>query len=516
MKRNSKRFMRLMISLVAALTLIAGTMVTSFAAEANENVTNDRNGVVQIKVMFQGTDKDYFVSWGTGFLINESTVLTCHHVVYADDYVIQAIREDEHLGPMVSGKTDKQIREKMAILVTVYAESSVTAEVIEGVQSDNADFVALKLKTPLTDYTPLKIRDTKADPVNPTEPCFVLGFPYIMQILKGDNANKFAPENVEVTPGTVKQMDTMDLPEEDMEHVMNVTMTGTTSAGYSGGPMVDNDGNVIGIAHRSMENQTLATATQEFLPVLTTIGIEYTAADGSAAATEEKKDEGTEEAAEEVPEPAPVPAEPEKKTNYIPFIIGGAAVVLLGILAAVLLSKKGKKNAPAAVASTYASGGPAPVNLPTGSGMQAGGAPSVPPAVGYGGGPTPDTSVLNQGSNETTVLGQGAGETSVLSQTQVSGSLTRAKTGEKVNITRENFKIGRERSRVDYCISDNTAIGRHHATIIVRNGDAYLVDQNSRNFTFVNDVKVAPNVETKLKEGDKISFGDEVYTYHAK
>ena len=487
-------------------------MVTSFAAEANESVTNDKNGVVQVKVVFQGNDTDYLIQWGTGFLINEMTVLTCHHVAYVGDDIIQLIRDDEHVGPMVAGKTDKQIREKMAILVTVYSDSSVTAEVIDGVSSQASDFVALKLKTPLADYTALKIRDSHDNPVESTESCYVLGFPYKMQYLKGDNKNKFAPENVEVTPGTVKQMDT------NGDGIMNITMTGTISEGYSGGPLVDADGNVIGIAYGSDDNQTFATASQEFAKVLKTIGIEYTTSDSAPAASDAETEEQTESAEaveKEVPKPVET-TEPEKKTNYIPFIIGGVAVVILGIIAAVLLAGRKKKNAPAAVGTTYAAGGPAQVNPITGTGNPIGAAPVVPPVGGYAGGPTPDTSVLNQGANETTVLGQGAGETSVLSDAHVSGSLTRSKTGEKINITRENFKIGRERSRVDYCISDNTAIGRHHATIIVRNGEAYLVDQNSRNFTFVNDVKVAPNVETKLKEGDKISFGDEVFTYHAR
>ena len=519
MNSKSKRMRHLVISLLAALTLIASMAVMSFAAEANENVTNDRNGVVQVKVVFQGNDADYEIQWGTGFLVNDMTVLTCYHVIFVDDATVQLIREDSHLGPMVEGKTDKQIREKMATKVTVYSDSSVAAEIIEGVSSVNADFVALKLKTSLADYTPLTIRDTKANPVSPTEACYALGFPYKMQFLKGDNANKFTPDNVEVTPGTVKQMDT------DSNGVMTITMSDTITPGYSGGPMVDQDGNVIGISSARDgvdNNQSYATASQEFLPVLTTIGIEYTAADGAPAADDSKNETAEEEKSE--PEEVPAPSETDsskedgkKSTNMIPFIIGGVAVVILGVLAALLLSRKKKDDPLQSAGSTYTpAGGPVPPAPGAGSPVSGGQAPAVPPIGGFPGGQSPDTSVLNQGANETTVLGQGAGETSVLSSTQVSGSITRDKTGEKINISKENFKIGRERARVDYCISDNTAIGRHHATIIVRNGDAYLVDQNSRNFTFVNDVKVSPNVETKLKDGDKISFADEVYTYHTR
>ena len=510
MKVKKKGIFRLMIAILAALTMIVGTAVTSFAAEANESANNARNGVVQVILMFQGSNADYELSWGTGVLINEMTVMTCNHCVSLNDDEIQEMRDSEFYGPMVSGKTDKQIREKLFVKITVYTDSSLSAEVIEGVSSDIADFAALKLKSPLADYTPLSIRDTKSDPVSPTEPCFVLGFPYKMIFMKPDTDLRFSQDAVDVTAGTVKRIDEVD-------GVQNIIMTDTLSEGYSGGPMVDADGNVIGIARKIDENQTFAVASEEFLPVLTTLGVEYTAADGAPSADEEKADE---EVAEEVPEPVQpeTPAEPEKKTNYVPFIIGGAAVVILGILAAVLISRKKKNDAPTPAGATYAAGGPAPVNPVTGTGRPAGAAPVVPPAVpgGYAGSPTPDTSVLNQGSNETTVLGQGAGETSVLAETHVNGSLVREKNGEKINITRDNFKIGRERSKVDYCISDNTAVGRHHATIIIRNDEAYLVDQNSRNYTFLNDVKVAPNVETKLHEGDKISFADEAYTYHAR
>ena len=517
MNSKSKRIRHLVISLLAALTLIASMAVLSFAAEANENVNNARSGVVHVRTYYKANDgTEYEVMWGSGFLINDMTVMTCHHVIYPDAEVMQDMRNNEIIGPMIEGKSDAQVLEKMVIKVIVYADSSLTAEVAEGVDSENADFVALKLKSPLSDYKPLAIRDTKANPVSATEACYVLGFPYKMQYFKIDPALRFAQENVEVTPGTVKKMD-------DVGGVMTIIMSDTVTSGYSGGPMVDADGNVIGIAKWRDDlddNQSYATASQEFLPVLTTLGIDYTAADAAPAADDSKNETAEDEEKSDTEEvPAPTQTEPtqKKSTNMIPFIIGGVAVVILGVLAALLLSRKKKDDPLQSAGSTYTpAGGPVPPAPGAGSPVSGGQAPAVPPIGGFPGGQSPDTSVLNQGANETTVLGQGAGETSVLSSTQVSGSITRDKTGEKINISKENFKIGRERARVDYCISDNTAIGRHHATIIVRNGDAYLVDQNSRNFTFVNDVKVSPNVETKLKDGDKISFADEVYTYHTR
>ena len=499
MKKSCNKMLRIVMSMAAAMLLVMIMSASAFAAEANENVKNASAGVVHIRVMYQGDGTDYDIQWGSGFLVNDMTVLTCFHVVYVDDATIGLMREDAVFGPLVEGKTDKQIRDRIVIKVTVYQDSSVSAEVAEGVSSENGDYVALKLKSPLADYTPLPIRDSNE--VDKTELCNALGFPFKMVALKGFNVANFTQDAVEITPGSIKNKDTNDI------GVMNIYMAGSVSEGYSGGPLVDDDGNVIGIICKTDDNQTYATASQEFLPVLKTLGIDYT----SAGESSEPEPEPTPTETEPVPEPTPEPA--AEKPSMTPYIIGGIAALLIIIVAVVLLLTRKKKGDTPTPAGTYPTAGPTPAVPQTGTGSAAGAAPKVPPAASFS--PRPETGVLGQGSNETTVLGQGAGETTVLSSNKVSGSLTRSKTGEKINITRDNFKIGRERSKVDYCISDNTAIGRHHATIVSRNGEAYLVDQNSRNFTFVNNVKVPANTETKLNNGDKITFGDEEYTYNA-
>ncbi|MBR2675272.1 MAG: trypsin-like peptidase domain-containing protein [Mogibacterium sp.] len=520
MENKRKRFKHLALSLCLTIAMIVGLTAVSFAAESNEKVIAAKSGVVHIRVIYQGNDGDYFIQWGSGFLINDMTILTCRHVIYVEDSVLDDMRADPVLGPSISGKTNKQLREKMAYKVMVESDSTISAEIIEGVESEKSDFAALRIKTAMGGYTHLAIRDTEKNPVKETEECYVLGFPGKMTYF---NEMNFSRSKVEVSPGQVQKMD-LDV---SRDNVMTIFSSAPVTDGYSGGPMVDSDGNVVGVAYSaSGDLATLATeshavASQQFLPVLTTCNVDFTTADMTpdAAVDEEESAEDT----EEVPAPASVtePVEEKPKTNYLPFVLGGIGIVaLLGILAAVLIIRGKKKNDPLKSADqTYAAGnGPIPAQPVTSTGnATTPAAPSVPPAMGgYAGSPTPDTSVLNQGSNETTVLGQGAGETSVLAGIQDCGSLTREKTGERIPINKDNFKIGRERSRVDYCVSDNTAIGRHHATIITRNNESYLVDEKSRNFTFVNDVKAAPKEEIKLKDGDKISFGDETYVFNSK
>ena len=120
---------------------------------------------------------------------------------------------------------------------------------------------------------------------------------------------------------------------------------------------------------------------------------------------------------------------------------------------------------------------------------------------------------------ETTVLGGGnIGETTVLGggapvQKQVEPYLIRAKNNEKIPLNKPVFRIGKERSYVDYFIGDNTAISRSHANIVNHNGEYFIVDTNSTNHTYVNGGMIASNVETKLAHGTKLRLANEDFEF---
>lgn len=120
--------------------------------------------------------------------------------------------------------------------------------------------------------------------------------------------------------------------------------------------------------------------------------------------------------------------------------------------------------------------------------------------------------------NETTVLSpamMGGGETTVLSAAPVmpNPTLTRVKTGEKVSINKPVFRIGKEKSYVDYFIADNTAISRSHANIHTENGQYFIEDTNSTNHTYINGKLINSNVKTKLTSGDKVRLANEDFTF---
>ncbi len=120
---------------------------------------------------------------------------------------------------------------------------------------------------------------------------------------------------------------------------------------------------------------------------------------------------------------------------------------------------------------------------------------------------------------ETTVLCAGRpGETVVLNgtmqQVQVpKPHLVRSRNNETIPLNKPVFRIGKEKSYVDYFIGDNTAVSRSHADIITRDGAYFVVDTNSTNHTFVNGKMIPSNVETEIHDGDKLRFGNEDFEF---
>lgn len=122
-----------------------------------------------------------------------------------------------------------------------------------------------------------------------------------------------------------------------------------------------------------------------------------------------------------------------------------------------------------------------------------------------------DTTVLgvSAGIGETTVLNQGV----AMGSTELRPYLIRTKYNERILIDKPVFKIGKEKSYVDYFVSDNTAISRSHANIIEKGKDYFIIDTNSTNHTFVNGSMIQSNTETPIKPGDMIKLANEEFEF---
>lgn len=93
-------------------------------------------------------------------------------------------------------------------------------------------------------------------------------------------------------------------------------------------------------------------------------------------------------------------------------------------------------------------------------------------------------------------------------------SLTRQVTGEKIELGKPAFVLGKNPEKSDYAVADNTNISRVHAVITMRNGRYYVMDQNSTNGTFINGRIIKAGQETEILPGDCLMLANEEFIFN--
>ena len=491
---KTSRLARIFVTALV-VCMIACFMLPASALAASETVNNTKYGVLQVNLVYtDDTNTPRNIAWGTGFLINDNTVITSHHVVNLSE---------EELGELAEalGKTVAEVKSRLSVTVTVTRDVAKACTILE--QSYEMDFAVLRLSGSLQGKTPLMIRPSKD--VKQAEVVYAIGFPDTSAALQ--SYNTYNSDDATITQGIVNKIG-MGVNLYSGANTTYIQTSCNLDYGNSGGPMVDENGYVIGISQGTIGDEVTeyynAVAIDQVVEVLDAVGIIYTPAPTGSQPVEQETEPpvvteapATEAPATEAPATLPeliipddVEEEEEDSSMMLILIIAGVAVVVIVVVVVVILAG-GKKKTPAPA--------PMPVVPPV--------RPNTPP-TNNGFAPPPTYPV--QGAGETTVLGGGAGETTVLSRSSVNGgTLIRKRTGETVAINADQFVIGRERKSVNYCISDNSSVSRTHVRLSVRGGVTYLADLGAANGTFVNGVKVMPRQEVALKNGDKITLADE-------
>lgn len=120
------------------------------------------------------------------------------------------------------------------------------------------------------------------------------------------------------------------------------------------------------------------------------------------------------------------------------------------------------------------------------------------------------------GESETGLLGE---EGIMLLQEQVLvtyPTLFRVLNEEVISINKPVFRIGKERSYVDYFVTNNNAVSRSHADVITRGEKYFVIDLNSKNHTYINDKMIAVQCETEIRDGDRLKLGNEEFIFQIK
>jgi len=83
---------------------------------------------------------------------------------------------------------------------------------------------------------------------------------------------------------------------------------------------------------------------------------------------------------------------------------------------------------------------------------------------------------------------------------------------EEITINKPEFIIGRFKDSVDYCV-ESCAVGKVHAAIITRGNEYFIKDINSKNGTFLNNIRLESNREYSIKNNDRITFANRDYLF---
>ena len=93
-------------------------------------------------------------------------------------------------------------------------------------------------------------------------------------------------------------------------------------------------------------------------------------------------------------------------------------------------------------------------------------------------------------------------------------TLYRVLTNEKISINKPVFRLGKEKSYVDYFVTNNIAVSRSHADIITRGNKYFVRDLNSKNHTYINEQMIPIQIEVEIHNGDRLKLGNEEFVFN--
>lgn len=93
-------------------------------------------------------------------------------------------------------------------------------------------------------------------------------------------------------------------------------------------------------------------------------------------------------------------------------------------------------------------------------------------------------------------------------------TLFRVLTEEHISINKPVFRLGKEKSYVDYFVTNNIAVSRSHADIIARNNHYFVKDLNSKNHTYINGEQLPVHFEIEIHNGDRLKLGNEEFLFN--
>lgn len=421
---------RKLFALLVAVVMILSLSTTAFAAFNSEA----RNSVVVVSTCMDTQYGEFSFGTGTGFFINDQYLVTNHHVIDTfEEYGSGEIINVTVNGVPTSGRAK----------IRAYYDSEDYEEAYIVGNSSTKDIAVLKLDKPTNKRTPLKLRIPDDGLVG--SEVYVIGFPGLADNMYADSTESWGINDSTVTSGSISRLLTTSGTGQQL-----VQIDCDIKPGNSGGPVVDENGAVVGVATKSVTNTqsyqsvNYAVNIQEAISIMNQYGVNYTLDNGAPDVSEPT--------GETLP---PEPPKPEVNTGLIIAIAAAVLVVIVAVVIIVVVTskKKSAKNVQAA------------------------------PVVA---GPAPKSPVVR--------------------------SLARDNYGASVRLMGQSIMIGRSGDCALRFASNAPGVSGCHCTVQWEPGTQSfaVTDLRSTYGTFLmTGQKMQPNVPYRLRAGDKFYLGDQ-------
>lgn len=516
---------------------------------SGETVGEQYNSVLQIVVSFTDEEGNVIpIQGGSGFLIGDDEtqlqyMITTNRVAVVSDKVKENLRKSYKL------EKAEDIKEELKIVIN--KDVTIAASVVTA--SEEMDFAILQLSQPLHDRQVLLLNDKGAEEYA-GQPALVLGYPGAVKT--GQEMTYYTGVDLQKTEGFLETEEIINGQKYIRHHIF-------PNYGNLGGPILDENGNIAALNQSRNDGKSFyALEVTEIMHVMDSLGIPYKtvsqveaeqAAALAAIVHKEKLDsvivraekldlsdykkkstEGFEECLKEAKEVqknenatqtevdeaaakmqetmnALVPKMPLK--TVLTIIAGCCIFAVVVFLVIMKVTSKARKERREKKQAEFKVTEPAPVFKQSAPVPET----SYRDLVLAGNGQVENRNIWNvQDENEyeqTTVLSESADESPTSVLMQQSATLIRSRDNENILIHKFPFVLGKDMDKTDYCVRNNPAVSRIHATMLYENHSYFIQDNQATNGTFVNGKRLAAGSKMGLKNNDKVSLGNEEFEF---
>ena len=345
--------------------------------------------------------------------------------------------------------------------IRVFYDSDDFEEAYPVAYDEIKDLAVLKLGAATSKRTPLPLCSPTDNMVGST--IYAVGYPGLAENVFADATTTWGPSDVSVTSGSISRLLTTSGTGQ-----MRLQIDCVIRHGNSGGPLVNEDGQVLGIAVSSVSDEEDSSMyygvnIDEVIPYLKQYDVPYVLQEAGAtqSSSETSLAEGTAPAGDTIVVPESTEEDPKESSGGVPaavWVVIGVAVAAVAGVVIFLLLQKGKKT-PAQVQPVQPAPAPAP-------------APQKVPVL---------------------------------------RSLAQQHNGVRIPIQGRQILIGTSQGDCQVVFRSGTpGVSRRHCSISwdAAIGDFILTDLGSSFGTFLeNRQKLAQGVPTRLRPGDRFYLG---------